>query len=509
MQTNDNRSRTRTTGAARQRPRTKRPVAQNGAKGPAPRGSATRRRKPAGASAQKPNARVGAKTRARSRRRSRRGLWGVIRPWIPLAVLVVLVLLLLFGMFKAVSCVSHKLSGSAQTNNQVVEAEQTEQEGAPAQLVPAQGDQPTIKLLDEGRTTKSGKGHVTFAAVGDNLANENILTLADGWAGELSDGTYDFAPLYDNMRDEIASYDIAFINQETTLGGLNEGNFEWSGYPSYNTPDSMANAVLDAGFKVINTNSNHTYDWWTTAIEHAQKLWNSKDSALTIGSYQDQKDRDTIRVVECNGVRIAFLSYSYGQNGYEQSDLPNTYYAVPFSEDALAKDVTTARKAADVVVVYLHAGTEYTNEPDEYQVAWAQACADNNVDLVIGSHVHVIQPMRYLTRADGKKMLTVFGLGDFVSGYENYPDTILSGEFSCEFVVGKNGAVAVKNVVWHPLIEHREGNVDTVYLLRDYTSEMAGKNELLSGVEGPYDWIIETTRRVIGDDYSVDIRHTM
>ena len=161
------------------------------------------------------------------------------------------------------------------------------------------------------------------------------------------------------------------------------------------------------------------------------------------------------------------------------------------------------------MVVYLHAGTEYTNEPDEDQVAWAQACANNNVDLVIGSHVHVIQPMRWLDRADGGKMLAVYGMGDFVSGYEDYPDTILSGEFSCEFVVGKKGKVSVEDIVWHPLIEHREGTTDTVYLMRDYTTELAENNELLDELDDPYGWIIETTRGVMGDDFAADVRRAV
>lgn len=495
MQTNDNRSRTRSTNTTRRRKSSQ--------------GSSTRRTQ--GSSKQRTR-KTDASTdsrRTNTNVQASQSPWDLIRPWIPLVTLVLLTLLLLFGVFKMVSCVSHKIVDSASKQEQAAESEEQAQptEGSPAQTVTAQEDKPAVKLLDEGRITESGEGHVTFAAFGDNLANDNILSLADGWAGETGDGVYNFSPLYDNVREEIKSYDIAFVNQETTLGGLNDGNFDWAGYPSYNTPDTMADAVVEAGFRVINTNSNHTYDWWTTAIEHAQQLWNGYDSVLTIGSYQDQQDRDTIRVVECNGVRVAFLSYSYGQNGYELSDLPNDYYAVPFTEEALYKDVTAARKVADVVVVYLHAGTEYSFEPDETEVSWAQACANNNVDLVIASHVHVIQPMRYLERADGKQMLAVYGLGDFVSGYEDYPETILSGEFSCEFVVDDKGAVSVENVVWHPLIEHREDTTDTVYLLRDYSTEMANNNYLLRSLDSPYDWIIETTRSVIGDDFSVDVRH--
>ena len=173
---------------------------------------------------------------------------------------------------------------------------------------------------------------VSFCAVGDNLINEagdwtvDLLGFADAWSGETGDGAYDFSPLYAQIRDEITSYDIAFINQETTLGGNDE--FDYEGYPSYNTPDEMAQAVADAGFDVVNCNTNHTYDTWTGSIEHAQKVWSAQDGIDVIGSYTSQKDRDNIRVVERNGMSIAFLSYSYGQNGYAQADLPNDYYEI-------------------------------------------------------------------------------------------------------------------------------------------------------------------------------------
>lgn len=434
------------------------------------------------------------------------GIWERIKPWIPLVMLMVVAVLLVVALFQMVSCVGRAVLGGGQQTEEA--AAPVLKEGEPAQLVAAQDGAPAMKLLDKGRMTASGEGRVSFAAFGDNLVGESLLGFADQWGGSgEGDGVYDFAPLYENVRDEIRSYDIAFVNQETILGGSGDGSLAWAGYPSYNTPDTMADALVDAGFRVINTNSNHTYDWWTSAIQHSQTLWNGFSSILTIGSYQDQQDRDTVRVVESNGVRVAFLSYSNGQNGYEQSDLPNDYYAVPFSEAALASDVAAARKVADVVVVYLHAGTEYTFEPDETEVAWAQACADNNVDLVIASNAHVIQPMRYLKRADGKEMLTVFGLGDFVAGYEDYPEGVLSGEFSCDFVVDEDKGVTVDNVIWHPLIEHREGTVDTVYLLRDYTTELAESNSLLSSIDDPYSWIIETTRGVMGDDFKADVRH--
>lgn len=376
-------------------------------------------------------------------------------------------------------------------------------------------------------TTSQKPAKVSFCAVGDNLINEggdytaDLLGLADSWSGEAGDGKYDFSPLYDQVRDVISSYDIALINQETVLGGRDD--FEYQGYPSYNTPDSMAKAVANAGFDVVNFNSNHSYDIGAAAIEHAQKVWAKQTQVSVIGSYEDEEDRNNIRVVEHDGMKIAFLSYSYGQNGYDQSDLPNDYYAVPFDKAKMKEEVAAAKELADAVVVYMHWGDENTHELNEQQRDYASYLAGLGVDLTIGSHAHVIQPVAYVSRgtqsneesstdSDDDAMLCVYGLGDFVSGY-TLPKTILSGMFTCDFVRDEDGKVTVQNPVWHGLVEHNEGDEDAVYLLSEYTQKQAESNTLLARVgendsyttSDPLAWAKQTTRDVIGDVIDVDV----
>ena len=344
---------------------------------------------------------------------------------------------------------------------------------------------------------------VSFCAVGDNIMNTNLLDL-----GKSGDGTessdYDFKQLYENIKPTIESYDIAFVNQETVLG--NRESFDYAGYPSFNTPDSMADALSDTGFDVVNINSNHTYDIGTDAIVHQQEVFKSYTNLITVGSHASESDRERPRIIERNGIKIAFLSYSYGQNGYLQSQLPNDYYAVPYDESAMEEDVLRAKGAADVVIVYMHGGTEYDNEPDEWEKMVSQKVADLGVDLVIGSHAHVNQPMEWLSSTDGgSQTLVVYGLGDFLSGYHNNPDCIMSGMMSCDFVRQDDGSVTIENVVWHPLIEHWRDDKDTVILVRDYSPELAEQNELLDGQNNPYGWIVSKTREVIGDQFTIDV----
>ena len=368
-------------------------------------------------------------------------------------------------------------------------------------------------------------GTVSFCAVGDNLMNGegdytvDQLGLANKWAGG-GQGKYDFNPMYDQMRDTISSYDIAFVNQETTFGG-NDGLY-YQGYPTYNTPDQVADALVDAGFDVVNYNSNHSYDTGAKSIERSQKVWAKKDKISLIGSYTSEDDRKNIRVVERNGIKIAFLSYCYGQNGQAQSELPNDYYAVPFDKDKMHDEITRAKEIADAVVVYMHWGEEYEHTPSEQQKEYARFLAGQGVDLTIGSHAHVIQEVEYVGRGipttdgsganENNGMLCVYGLGDYLSGYTR-PVCILSGMFTCDFVRDDHGQISVTNPVWHGVIEHSENNVDEAYLLKDYNDTLAKKNKLLARVgedetystTDPLKWAKNTTKEVVGDVIPVEV----
>lgn len=367
---------------------------------------------------------------------------------------------------------------------------------------------------------------VSFCAMGANIANADILASADAWAGTTGDGNYDFSPLYEQMSSVIAPYDIAFVNQATTLGG--HGNFEYQGFPSYNTPDTMADALEGAGFDVVNVNTNHTFDMWTSAVEHSQSVWAQHPNVTAIGSYTSQADRDNIRVVERNGMSIAFLSYSYGQNGYKLSDLPNDFYAAPFDKETMRKEVERSKELADAVVVYLHFNEmdEITGSVDptrltDQQEGYASYLAGLGVDLVLGCRGQSIQPVRYVGRGirttDGSGvtpengMLCVYGLGDFVSAY-TLPSAVLSGMFTCDFVRDASGDVHVANPTWHGLVEHRSGGVDYVCPLANYTPELAASNELLARLReidptatDPLQWARATTVRMVGDAVAVKV----
>ena len=296
-------------------------------------------------------------------------------------------------------------------------------------------------VYGRGETTGpiSAMGTVSFAAVGDVLGTTSNLPIVDRYAGVEGDGQYDFLPYYRDVKDEILDYDITFINQETICAGAERG---YSGYPVFNTPDASVHAIGELGFDVVNLNTNHTWDMGAAGIERNHELLAQYPQTLVAGSFLTQEDRDTVQLVERNGTTFAFLSYLYGDNAYGLYP-PISYYTCTFDKDVMAAEIARAKQVADAVIVYLHWGTEYTPIPDGQQEEYARFLADQDVDLVIGSHAHILQPIRYVTGDSGNTVPVVFGLSDFISGW-TITNTILSGMFSCDFV-WSGGELTVQN----------------------------------------------------------------
>lgn len=383
------------------------------------------------------------------------------------------------------------------------DSQPTEAKGEPAQTVTDEDSGTSMRLLDEGRVTSTGSGRVSVAVFGETIIGNTLLSLADGWSGETDDGSYDFSPLYANVRSTVAdAYDVSVTEAVGTLGGEDAG---YSGYPLYNTPDSLAAALASVGFRVVNVNNGHVFDCGSETAANAVTTWATYNGLLAVGSYANETDAETVRVVECNGVRIAFLSYSTSQSSASAltEDRP-TYLAVPAAKDTIASDVERARSVADAVVVVMHWGNDGTHEVSSEQQTYAQACADANVDVVVGMGSREIQPVTYLERADGGQMLCAYGLGALVSSYSS-TDEVLSGMLSFDVVKADDGTVSVEDATWHPLVEHREGTEDAAYFLAAYTEEQAAANELFLYETDAYASLESTTREVVGSEVDLDL----
>ena len=309
--------------------------------------------------------------------------------------------------------------------------------------------------------------HATFAAAGDILVHTNVYK----YAAQLAQGTdkeYDFKPIFANIKEIISSADAAYVNQETICGGKDLGGY--SGYPMFNTPDEIAEAVVDTGFDIVNIANNHMLDKGERGLSRAIDFWNEQPVTL-IGGFKDKEDYENIRIYEVNGIKIAFLAYTYWTNGLT---LPSSSpLVVPYDDhDEVDRQTKAAREIADIVMVSMHWGDEDNFTPNEDQTELAAIMAKNNVDVVLGMHPHVLQKIERIPRSDGKEMLCAYSLGNLISTMM-YSRNMLGGILRFEINEDENG-FSIDNAELIPTMVHYSAGFSspTIYLFKDYTQEM-------------------------------------
>ncbi|MDE6148538.1 MAG: CapA family protein [Ruminococcus sp.] len=345
---------------------------------------------------------------------------------------------------------------------------------------------------------------ISFVGVGDNLIHESIYEEADKYAGSVNDGQYDFTPMYSEVKNLIEGNDIAFVNQETILGGYNLG---LSGYPTFNSPSEIAQNLKATGFNLVNMATNHALDKGQEGINNELNAFRNAEDMVFAGIADCQNTYDNITVFEKKGVKFAFLAYTYGTNGINP---PNSYSIHYFNEEEIISDIKKAKELSDVVIVSAHWGEENIDYATDYQTYYAQIFADAGVDVVIGTHPHVIQPIEWYDGVNGNKTLVVYSLGNFLGGMLEV-NNIVSGMVKFDFVKSDN-EIAVKNVKWTPLVIHFELNGKDIqedrfnykiYPLSEYSNELA-KKHALNGYEGQavtINYIKKHTEEIIAKEY--------
>lgn len=246
------------------------------------------------------------------------------------------------------------------------------------------------------KTTK-----VSLIAGGDTVVHNDVANYA-----KKSDGTYDFNPFFSEIKDIITSYDIAYYNQETILGGKDLG---YTFYPTFNTPSEFGEAMINTGFNMVSLATNHTYDRGEKAVINSINFWNNYKDVMTNGTALSEEERKDYTIMEKNGITYAMISYTYGLNGFK---LPSGKdYLVNVYSDELAKsDIEALRDKVDVLIVAMHWGVEYKLTPTDEQKEQAKYLASLGVDVVIGNHPHCIEPVEWIDDT-----LIVYSLGNLIS----------------------------------------------------------------------------------------------
>ena len=336
---------------------------------------------------------------------------------------------------------------------------------------------PSLLSITEETARENGvylkERRVSFAATGDNIIYTSTWTDARNHAAG-SGKEYDFKPLYKNVLNMISSADIAFLTQETLMTG--GGN---SAYPYFNSPRQLGYDLCDIGFDVVNIANNHMLDKKAEGLSATIDFWDTLPATM-IGGYKNEADFNKVRIIEKNGIKIAFLAYTEMTNGLKLdagSELVIPYIDTDKDgniESYIKAQVESARSLADIVIVSMHWGDEYVQTPNAKQQSYAKQLAECEVDVILGSHSHSIQPIVELERPSGRKTLCIYSLGNFLNAMDR-PVNMVGGFLNFDIVKPEVGATRVENVVFRPVVCHFGPSWfnSMLYPLESYTDDLA------------------------------------
>ena len=324
-------------------------------------------------------------------------------------------------------------------------------------------------LSAEAELTTDNREYITIVAVGDNLIHHPIIEAS------LKDGLYDFHYIFDPIREYILPADIAFINQETILGNEELG---FSGWPQFSSPPEVGAAVVAAGFDVINFANNHALDRGEAGVISSIEYLDNYDDVYYLGIHRSAEERMDRRVIlSRNGITVGFLGYSFGTNGIPFPS-GKTYLVSLIQRETIAAEIKALRPYCDYLVVSMHWGAEYALNYSGQQEQLAAFLAEQQVDLVIGHHPHVLQPMVIMTRPDGKPMPVFYSLGNFLSSHIRSSKEALLGGIMYVRIAKDGDEISLEETGLIPIITHFDiaRRNFGIYPLHEYTDEQAAQH---------------------------------
>lgn len=314
-------------------------------------------------------------------------------------------------------------------------------------------------------TSKVQNYTINLIMVGDALVHESLYKDANKLANYKG---YDFKPQIELIKEKVSTYDIAYYNQETILGGTSIG---LSSYPAFNSPQELGDAMIDAGFNLVSLATNHTLDRGEKAIILSREYWNNQKNVHAIGSYNSQEEKNILenKIITVNNITYAMLNYTYGTNGInvpkDKDYLVNLWDDTTNYENykqQVKNDIESIRDKVDVLIVAMHWGREYIHKPTQVQQDTAKFLASLGVDIIIGTHPHVIQPVEWIDNT-----LVFYSLGNFISAQTSSSCSNLK----CN--VGLMSSLTINKTIENDISSIKIDNIqnDLIYTYNDnYTS---------------------------------------
>lgn len=321
-----------------------------------------------------------------------------------------------------------------------------------------QNDILTNGIENESENTETVDSPITFTltAIGDSLCHNTQY-----WdAHNKTTGEYDFSYVYENIKQYTESSDITIGSLETTFAGEDRG---YSNYPTFNTPDALATALKGIGVDIISLAGNHALDYGYNGLcRTIDVLDNAGISHL--GTYKTPEEQEQILIKNVKGVNIAFINYTYGTNGIP---IPTgkDYCVNLIDKDLILKQIKQAKEQnVDMIVACMHWGTEYQTKANSEQKELADFLFKNGVDVILGNHPHVLQPMekRTINLDDGtvKDVFVVYALGNFTAD-QRAEITKDSAILNLTITKGSDGKISIDSADYVPIYMYKNSSVST------------------------------------------------
>ncbi len=336
----------------------------------------------------------------------------------------------------------------------------------------------------------------SFIGVGDNI----IYGTKDARHNAVEGGRiYNYKPYYAGVAQTIENADISFINQETLMCG---DGYSLSYYPMFNSPQEVGLDLVELGFDVVNISNNHMLDKGADGLSKTIDFWKGMD-VLMIGGYENTDDYENIRVYEKDGLKIAFLSFCEMTNGLVKPS--SSPLVIPYiNDEEIIRQTSLAKECADLVFVSVHWGDEGSFTPNDEQKRVAQLFADCGVDVILGHHPHVIQPVEWLDGMDGNKTLCVYSLGNFMA-QQNRDYNMIGGMISFDIVHSSESEPRLENVVFIPTVFHFGGNFlgNNVMPFEEYSKELCAVHGVRTyyGNYMSYDTLLGYIKNTVSDEF--------
>ena len=296
----------------------------------------------------------------------------------------------------------------------------------------------------------------TLTSLGDTLCHNTQYW--DAYNSKTDE--YDFSYVYEDIKNYTLSSDITIGSLETTFAGKEKG---YSNYPTFNTPDSLATALKNIGVDVVSLAGNHALDYGYTGLCRTIDVFNNIGLSH-LGTYKTAEDQEKILIKDVKGVKIAFINYTYGTNGIP---LPSgkDFCVNLIDKDFIKKQINQAKEQnVDMIVACMHWGTEYRTTANSEQKDLANFLFENGVDVILGNHPHVLEPMekKTITLQDGttKDVFVVYALGNFTADQR---DEITRDSAILNLTITKNSdsKISIDKVNYVPIYMYKNTNVST------------------------------------------------